>query len=185
MFGCRSSPKLFDNLSTAIRWIAKNNHVVDAIFHLLDDFLTIDRPDACGDRTIALLCTIFHRLRLPLSEKKTIGPTCELKYFGINLDFDKMQARLPREKIDRIFLFILQISSQKSCTRKDLEQLVGHLNFASRVIRPGRLFVFYLYRLMSSVKESNHHVNLTQECKADLHMWLTFKKKLDWNFYVL
>lgn len=178
-FGCRSSPKLFDNLSTAICWIAKNNYGVDAIFHLLDDFLTIDKPDACGDRTMALLCTIFHRLRLPLSEKKTIGPTCELEYLGIILDTDKMQARLPREKIDRISQFILQILSQKSCTRKDLEQLLGHLNFASRVILPGRSFVSYLYKLMSSVKESYHHVYLNQECKADLHMWLTFLK--NWN----
>lgn len=46
-----------------------------AIFHLLDDSLTIYRPDACGDRTVALLCTIFHRLILPLYEKKSIGPT--------------------------------------------------------------------------------------------------------------
>lgn len=77
-FGCRSSPKLFDNLSTAIYWIAKNNYGVDAIFHLLDDFLTIDKPDACGDRTMELLCTIFHRLRLSLSEKKTINWTDQL-----------------------------------------------------------------------------------------------------------
>lgn len=121
------------------------------------------------------MCTIFHRLRLPLSEKKTIGPTCELEYLGIILDTDKMQARLhvPREKIDRISLFILQIFSQKSCTRKDLEQLLGHLNFASRVILPERSFVSYLYRLMSSFKESYQHVHLKQEWKADLHMWLT------------
>ena len=59
------------------------------------------------------------------------------------------------------------------CTRKELEQLLGHLNFASRVILSGRAFVAYLYRFMSSVKEAYHYVHLN-ECKADLQMWLEF-----------
>ncbi|CAG2188672.1 unnamed protein product [Mytilus edulis] len=42
---------------------------------------------------------------------------------------------------------------KRTCTRKDLEQLLGHLNFASRVILPGRAFVTYLYKLMSTVKK--------------------------------
>ena len=36
--GCRSSPKLFDTLSSAICWIAKNNYGIHNILHLLDDF---------------------------------------------------------------------------------------------------------------------------------------------------
>lgn len=106
--------------------------------------------------------------------KSLLDLLCELEYLGIILDTDKMQAMLPHEKIDRISQFILQILSQKSCTCKELEQLSGHLNFASGVILPGRSFVFYLYRLISSVKESYHHVHPNQECKADLHMWLSF-----------
>ena len=37
-FGSRSSPKMFDNLSVAICWIAKNNYNIPVILHLLDDF---------------------------------------------------------------------------------------------------------------------------------------------------
>lgn len=178
-FGCRSSPKLFDTLSSAICWIAKNNYGIHNILHLLDDFLTIDTPEACGERTMALLCTIFHRLNLPLSAKKTVGPTSELEYLGIILDTINMQARLPLEKIDRITSCIRSILLRKSCTRKELEQLLGHLNFASRVILPGRSFVSYLYKLMSSVKEGYHYIHLNKECKADLYMWLEFLSS--WN----
>ena len=38
VFGCRSSPRIFDTLSQAICWIARNNYGVQTIFHLLDDF---------------------------------------------------------------------------------------------------------------------------------------------------
>lgn len=44
-FGCRSSPKIFDQFSQAICWIAQNNYNIESILHLLDDFLTIDKPD--------------------------------------------------------------------------------------------------------------------------------------------
>ena len=169
-FGCRSSPKLFDTLSSAICWIAKNNYGIHNILHLLDDFLTIDKPEACGERTMALLCTIFYRLNLPLSAKKTVGPTSELEYLGIILDTINMQARLPLEKIDRITSCIRSILLRKSCTQKELEQLLGHLNFAFRVILPGRSFVSYLYKLMSSVKEGYHYIHLNKECKAGLYM---------------
>jgi len=42
------------------------------------------------------------------------------------------------------------------------------------VILPGRVFVTYLYKLTSSVKEGYHYVHLNKECKADLQMWLEF-----------
>lgn len=178
-FGCRSSPKLFDSLSSSICWIAQNNYNIEVIFHLLDDFLTIDRPTDCGERTMALLSLIFNKLNIPLSKKKTVGPTCTLEYLGIILDSVNMLAKLPEDKLKRITDFITFILNKRSCTRKELEQLLGHLNFATRVILPGRSFVSYLYKLMSSVKESYHYVHLNKECRSDLSMWLQFLS--DWN----
>jgi hypothetical protein len=42
--GCRSSPKIFDNFSKAVCFIAEHNYNVKRILHLLDDFLTIEPP---------------------------------------------------------------------------------------------------------------------------------------------
>jgi hypothetical protein len=47
VFGCRSSPKIFDLLSQAVCWILENNYDIHYVLHLLDDFLTID---PLGDR---------------------------------------------------------------------------------------------------------------------------------------
>jgi len=156
-----------------------NNYKIDTIFHLLDDFLTIDKPSACGERTMALLCMIFKKLNIPLSAKKTVGPTFVLEYLGIILDTQNMQAHLPTDKVNRIIAFIKLVLSKKSVTRNELEQLLGHLNFATRVILPGRAFVTYLYKIMCSVKESYHHVHLNKECKSDLKTWLYFL--MHWN----
>ena len=178
-FGCRSSPVLFDNLSRAVCWIALYNYDIKNIFHLLDDFLTIDPPDAIAERTMALLCTIFKRLNIPLSAKKTVGPTTEIEYLGIVLDSVKMEARLPRDKVERILSFINSLLCRKSCTKLVLQQLIGHLNFAMRVILPGRTFISHLLFLMSSVKLQRHKVKLNIECKEDLRMWSLFLDR--WN----
>lgn len=52
-----------------------------------------------------------------------------LEYLGIILYTVNMQARLPEENIVRITDFIQTILNKRSCTRKELEQLLGHFNF--------------------------------------------------------
>jgi hypothetical protein len=178
-FGSRSSPKIFDNLSQAVCWIAKHNYGIHTILHLLDDFLTIDRPSADGERTMLILKMIFKRLGIPLSEKKTEGPATCLTYLGIILDTDKMQAILPDDKVQRIAHYIQELLGKKTCTKLELLQLLGHFNFATRVILPGRAFMSYLISLSTTVKELHYFVHLNQECRNDLKMWLTFLA--DWN----
>ena len=47
MFGNRSSPKIFDQFSHEICWIAQHNYGIGFMLHLLDDFLTVD-PTSAG-----------------------------------------------------------------------------------------------------------------------------------------
>ena len=180
VFGCRSSPKIFDTLSQALCWIACNNYGIETIFHLLDDFLTVDIPDSCiGNRTMALLTLLFGRLQIPLAQHKCIGPTVCLEYLGIILDSNNMEARLPIDKIQRILQFIEKLLGKSGCTKLELLQLLGHFNFASRVILPGRSFVSYLIRLSTTVKGLHQYVHLDKHCQDDLRMWYRFL--CDWN----
>lgn len=178
-FGMRSAPVLFDNLSTTICWIAKNNYDIGNLLHLLDDFLTVHHPSRDGEHTMALLKFIFKRLNIPLAEHKTVGPTCVLEFLGVILDSIRMEARLPLDKLSRITTKIQECLSKTSVTKLELLQLLGHLMFATRVIPPGRSFVSYLIALSSSVKSLSHHVRLSKEGKEDLRMWLYFLS--NWN----
>ena len=179
MFGSRSSPRLFDNVSKAIFWILKNNYNIENVLHLLDDFLTIDRPKFLADRTMAILTMVFSKLGLPLSVKKTTGPSKVLEYLGVILDSEQMEARLPLDKLRRITDAVNSFQSRTSCTKRELLSLLGHLNFACRVIYPGLAFVSYLIRLSCMVKELHHHVKITYECRLDLRMWSLFLEQ--WN----
>ena len=180
VFGCRSSPRLFDTVSQAICWIATYNYGIRTIFHLLDDFLTVDKPDLCaGERTMALLNLLFARLNVSLAKHKCTGPSDCLEYLGIILDSRNMVAKLPLDKVQRIIEFIETLLDKNKCSKRELLQLLGHLNFASRVILPGRSFVSYLISLSTTVTSLHHMVYLDHHCQQDLHMWHRFLK--GWN----
>ena len=53
------------------------------------------------------------------------------------------------------------------------------MNFATRVIIPGRSFVSYIIELSTSVKELHYYVHLNKECLVDLQFWLRFLES--WN----
>jgi hypothetical protein len=178
-FGSRSSPKIFDHLSTAICWLLQNKYNVEFVLHLIDDFLAIDRPDVIAERTMAIFISMFHRLKVPLALNKTTGPVHELEFLGVVLDTVNMEARLPQNKLDRIVEFLQSMLHKHSCTKRELLSLLGHLNFACRVIVPGRSFVSYLISLAYTVTELHHRVKLTAECRADINMWFLFLR--DWN----
>jgi hypothetical protein len=77
-----------------------------------------------------------------------------------------MEARLPQNKVDRIISFIGTFLSRRSIRKRELLQLLGHFNFAARVIIPGRTFVTYLISLSTKVNNLNYYVSLSPECRG-------------------
>jgi len=171
VFGSRSSPKIFDCLAQAIEWIASTNYGIKHILHLLDDFLTIEHPDSDPDRNMALLSHIFNKLGVPLANHKTVGPVNRLEYLGIILDTCKMEACLPLDKKERIVDLLNQFTQKRTCLKRELLSLIGHLVFASRVVIPGRTFISRLIEASKKVKHLHHRVTLTKDSKEDIEMW--------------
>ena len=171
VFGSRSSPKIFDSLAQVVEWIIIHNYGITHTLHLLDDFIAIDHPNSEPLRTMALLTHIFRILGIPLSNEKTTGPTQTIQYLGIILDTIAMEARLPLDKLARISHLLADFSGKRTCTKRNLLSLLGHLVYASRVIIPGRTFMSRLFEAAKKVKKLDHRVTLTSDCKEDLRMW--------------
>jgi hypothetical protein len=178
-FGSRSSPKIFTMLSEAIHWIAINNYQFTHLLFLLDDFLVIEDANADADGSKSRLLELFDKLGVPLNDKKTAGPATSLEYLGIVLDSHNMEARLPVEKLVRIREKVNDMSGRVRCTKRELLSLLGHLNFACRVIYHGRTFMARLIKASTGVHELHHSVYLSEACKEDMYMWNTLLE--EWN----
>ncbi|XP_067290331.1 uncharacterized protein [Pseudorasbora parva] len=178
-FGCKSSPKIFDMLSEALCWILQNNHAVPYLVHLLDDFLTVSPSFFPPAAHLSTIQNVFSTLGVPLSPEKTQGPTTSLEFLGINLDSVKFQASLPKDKIDRIIAISSNLLEAPQCSKRDLLSLLGHLNYAMRIVPQGRPFISHLLSLASSIQELDNTISLTPSCLTDLKLWIMFLKQ--WN----
>lgn len=178
-FGCKSSPHIFNPLSEASCWILSNNYKLPFVFYLLDDFLVIDYPHSQPDHSTLVLKETFSKLGVPLSEEKTLGPLHKLYFLGITLDSVNMQASLPIDKLNRIREVLQDFLLTPSVTKRELLSLLGHLNFAMRIIPQGRSFISRLLDISKSVSHLHDLVFLDEGCRSDLQFWAKLCKF--WN----
>ena len=80
-------------------------------------------------------------LRAPVVAAKTLGPSQVLEFMGITLDSTLMEARLPEDKLTHLRTFLASFKGRRSVHLVDLQSLLGTLQFACKVVVPGRTFL--------------------------------------------
>ena len=152
-FGLRSAPKIFTAVADALEWMMRHRGVA-WVAHYLDDFITMGPPASavCG-QNLERIRAVCGDLGVPLAVEKIEGPGSCLTFLGIEMDTQVGVLRLPADKLARVKETLAQWSMRKSCRRRELESLVGTLQHACRVVKPGRAFLrrmIDLLRLPSS-----------------------------------
>ncbi len=107
-------------------------------------------------------------------QQKTEGPATKLVFLGIELDSVTMTISLPRKKLERLRAMIQEWESKKSCTKRKLLSLIGYLQHACPVIRPGRSFLRRMIDLSTGVRALHHRVRLNAGFRSDLKWWNYF-----------
>ena len=178
-FGLRSAPKLFNNMADLLAWILKNQGV-SYLIHYLDDFLTVGPAGSpeC-QHNLYIIIQVCKALGVPLALEKVAGPTMVLDFLGILLDTIRMEARLPDEKLDRVRQRVREWLGKNNATKREILSLVGLLQHAAKVVRPGRTFVQRMYSTAMKVRELDYFTRLNRDFRSDLHWWHTFLQ--DWN----
>ena len=178
-FGLRPAPKLFNVAADLLQWIAKH-HGVTPLLHYLDDFLTLGPPqsDVCH-HNLNTLIHLCHQLGVPLALEKVEGPTACLPFLGIILDSERMEVRLPDDKLARIQGLLATWLDKKKATKREILSLVGLLQHAAKVVRCGRSFVSRMYAKAAKIQELEYFTRLNNEFRSDLSWWHTFLA--EWN----
>ena len=178
-FGLRSAPKLFKILVDLLSWNFEQQGI-SPVIHYLDDFLTMGPADsATCHNNFAIIQRTCQELGVPLAMEKLEGPSHSLTFLGIELDTICMEARLPDDKLTRIRTLLVSWLTKKKATKREILSLVGVLQHASKVVRPGRTFTARMYSKAARVKELHYFTRLNKEFRSDLHWWHTFINS--WN----
>ncbi len=178
-FGLRSAPKLFNVFADGLAWIFRSR-ATEFVIHYLDDYLFEGNPgtDECR-QALQQALEICSKLGVPVSMNKLEGPSTCLSFLGILLDTVSMELRLPPEKLERLKAKIKKWRQRRGCTKRQLLSLIGHLQHACRVVRPGRVFLRRMIQLSTVGKKLHHRIRLNKGFRSDLEWWALFLPK--WN----
>ena len=110
--------------------------------HILDDFIFFGPFGSSKCATVLeSSATLADSLNIPLRTDKTVLPSRVVFLHGIEIDTNHMQMRLPhdkpldaRSKIDGAY-------KCKKVALRQMQCLIGTLNFACKVITAGRTFL--------------------------------------------
>ena len=173
-FGLRSAPKIFSAIADTLEWIGIHEGI-SILLHYLDDFLTMGREHTLEcQHNLERLIYLCQRLGLPLKWQKLEGPATILVFLGILLDTQRMEMRLPEDKLKELKSLITKWLSRKSGKKRELLSLIGKLSHAAKIITPGRIFLRRMIDVAHGVKHLDHWVHLNQDFKSDLAWWQTF-----------
>ena len=114
------------------------------------------------------------QIGVPIKHDKTQLPTRVLNKNGIEIDSTAMLARLPSDKIHKISNLLFTFKRKRSVTLRELQSLVGLLNFVCTVIIPGRAFLRRLIDLTIGHSSPQYRITLNAESMANLRDWHEF-----------
>ena len=169
-----SDPKLSNILADLLTWILEHMGV-SPFMHYLDDFLTLGPPDTLTcSHNLQVIQGICQHLCVPMALEKVEGPSESLTFLGILLDTENMEARLPHDKLQRIRSQVATWLGRWKAKKRQILSLVGLLQHATKVVKPGRTFVAQMYKATTKLQQP-HHVTSTTKVRftMNLHTFAT------------
>ena len=173
-FGCAISCRTFEQFSTFLEFAVKRRMKSGSLLHYLDDFLGGDKTHSACKALMQVFRHCMADLGVPLAEDKSEGPVEVLCFLGLELDSIEMVVRIPKAKILEIIEKIEWVLSKDKITLKQMQSLIGSLNFCCRAIVPGRPFCRRLINATCGLTKPIHHIPVNKPMKLDLRLWLHF-----------
>ena len=173
-FGASSSCRLFEATSTALEWIAIHKLGCAAVVHILDDFLLINSTEEDCTRDLNAFLFMCSDIGIPMALDKTFPASTSMTFVGISLCTIRLEASLPLDKLNKCKQLLHSFATRHSCTLRELQSLIGYLNFCCSIITCGKAFLRRLINLTIGIQKHFHHIRLNSEAKADIALWISF-----------
>ena len=184
-FGLSIAPYVFWRISNFITKVASAHYSVRHVIPYMDDFLIISTGNSEMEADVnatADFANFRHCLRdigFSINEAKVVPPSLVVTFLGIVIDTVKRNLSVPTEKLNDILLHLNSFANKRKARKREVEKLVGRLNFAAKVVRGGRTFLRRMIDVVNSRVSHNAQVHLNASFREDVQWWLKFASS--WN----
>ena len=116
------------------------------------------------------LTQILQQLGVETSPEKLLPPTTRLEFLGITFDSESMTMEISQDRLKEIKQELSSWLLRSKAKRKEVESLIGKLQFMAKCIRAGRIFLGRLIQWIRSMdRKSNYGIPL--EARKDIAWW--------------
>ena len=172
-FGSRHGSQNFQRISDAVRYVLRCHGY--RVINYIDDFIGYGMPDV-AQRSYDCLRDVIERLGLTISEKKLLPPATSAVCLGVLIDTVTGTVAIPDEKMRQIKQSVIEWQTKKTCTKRQLQSLLGQLLYIHKCVRPSRVFLNRMLELLRQNYDATN-IKLTQSFRRDLRWFSRFLDK--------
>ena len=149
------------------------------MYHYLDDFATLGPLTLNSVAGICRLYSLSAKIWHTIGSRKTSWPKHHNRIPWHHHRYHSSRTLPADDKLGQLQSLLKEWKNRKSCTRRELELLIGVLQHACTMVAPGRTFLRQVIALLSVAKQPHHHIHLNAAFRSDLTWWRIFAAS--WN----
>ena len=136
-FGTHHGSQTFQRLSNDVDYVMhQRGFCVDYI----DDYVGMGIPDV-SHVSFATLFKLMNDLGLTISDSKLVPPSTQVACLGVLIDTENGNVSIHPEKLRQINDMVRQWMSKDTCTKCQLQSLLGLLLYVHKCVKPARAFL--------------------------------------------
>ncbi|CAC5390966.1 unnamed protein product [Mytilus coruscus] len=154
----------------------------------VDNFIEIikEKDDFAGaeigekaDISYKKLKWVLDSCGLEESVEKASSPSHRMSFLGVWFDTEKMTMEVTPDRLVKVFDFVLIWLNKDTAFLKEVQSLIGKLNFIASCVRPGRIFISRILNFLREFKNEDCILDVSLELKHHLLWWSEFLEIYD------
>lgn len=170
--GAKSSAFLCQRFSNAISFILFKIGIY--ILNYLDDLASAETPDH-ADFAYGTLRSILEKCGIEEAKSKACPPSTIMTFIGVLFNTKTMTIEVTPDRLIELKLLLRQWLFKEQASIKEIQSLLGKLNFIAACVKPGRIFISRMLKWLKwlySKDQKKYHI--PPYVKKDILWWYKF-----------
>ena len=179
-FGTRHGSQIFQRISDAVRHLMRQAGF--SIIDYIDDYIGVG-VTTVAQRSFDHLLSLMEKLGLSVSKSKLVPPATRVVCLGVLIDTVAGTIAIPPEKLRQINDTVKEWLEKRSCTKRQLQSILGLLLYVHKCVKPARVF---LNRMLDMLRSSQNaqKITVTSDFRRDVRWFAKFLPTYNGiNFY--
>ena len=142
------------------------------VIDYIDDYIGVGIPSVAR-AAFASLFKLMKDLGLTISDSKLVPPSTQVVCLGVLIDTEKGTVSIPPDKLSQINDTVRQWIKKTTCTKRQLQSLLGLLLYVHKCVKPARAFLNRMLALLRA-GHASEKIHLTPEFRRDLRWFVKF-----------